>query len=87
MGKLFLPGGTGILAYTLCQYYTNMKITVYDIQSVVDCPSHFKPSLEDCPNQDNVTFNVGDFFQPDLPKADLYVCHALFMTGLLRKWM
>ncbi|XP_074620851.1 acetylserotonin O-methyltransferase-like [Acropora palmata] len=68
-----LGGGTGILAYTLCQYYPNMKITVYDIQKVVDCASHFKPSLEDCPNQDNVTFNVGDFFQPDLPKADLYV--------------
>ena len=50
-----------------------MKITVYDVQSVMDYTSHFKPSLEDCPNQDNVTFDVGDFFQPDLPKADLYV--------------
>ena len=81
MAKLFFPGGTGILAYTLCQYYPNMKITVYDIQSVVDCASHFKPSLEDCPNQDNVTFNVGDFFQPDLPKADLYV-----LSRIIHDW-
>ena len=61
------------MAYTLCQYYPNMKITVCEIQSVVDSASHFKPSLEDCPNQANVSFMEGDFFQPDLPKADLYV--------------
>ena len=73
MAKLLFPGGTGILACTLCQYYPSLKITVYDLQSVVDCASNFKPSLEDCPNQDNVTFDVGDFFQPDLPKAELYV--------------
>ncbi|KAK2551101.1 putative bifunctional dTTP/UTP pyrophosphatase/methyltransferase protein [Acropora cervicornis] len=28
-----LGGNTGLLAYTLCQYYPNMKITVYDVQS------------------------------------------------------
>ena len=74
-------GNTGLLAYTLCQYYPNMKITVYDVQSVVDCASHFKPSLEDCPHQDNVTFDVVDFFQPDLPKADLYV-----LSRIIHDW-
>ena len=50
-----------------------MKITVCDFQSVVDSAPHFKPSLEDCPNQANVSFVAGDFFKPNLPKADLYV--------------
>ena len=66
------------MAYTLCQYYPNMKITVCDLQSVVDSAHHFRPSSEDCPNQGNVSYAVGDFFQPDLPKADLFIlCRVL----------
>ena len=61
------------MAYTLCQYYPNMKITVCELQSVMDSAHHFRPSSEDCPNQGNVSYVVGDFFQPYLPKADLYV--------------
>ena len=61
------------MAYTMCQYYPNMKITVCDLQSAVDLAHQFRPSSEDCPNQANVSYVVGDFFQPDLPKADLYV--------------
>ncbi|KAJ7356228.1 hypothetical protein OS493_025981 [Desmophyllum pertusum] len=76
-----LGGGTGSMAYTLCQYYPNMKITVCDLQSVVDSAHHFRPSLEDCPNQGNVSYVVGNFFQPDLPKADLYV-----MSRILHDW-
>ena len=60
-------------AYTLCQYYPNMKITVCDLQSVVDSARHFRPSLEDCPNQGNISYVVGNFFQGDLPKAELYI--------------
>jgi len=72
------PGGTGAMAYTLSQYYPNMKITVCELQSVMDVAHHFCPSLEDCPNQGNVSYVVGDFFQPDLPKADLYIlCRVL----------
>ena len=72
------PGGTGAMAYTLCQYYPTMKITVCELQSVMDSAHHFRPSSEDCPNQGNVSYVVGDFFQPDLPKADLYtLCHVL----------
>ena len=58
-----------------------MKITVCDFQSVVDSAPHFKPSLEDCPNQANVSFVVGDFFQPNLPKADLYV-----LSRIIHDW-
>ena len=66
------------MAYTLCQYYPNMKITVCELQSVMDSAHHFRPSSEDCPNQGNVSYVVSDFFQPDLPKADLYVlCRIL----------
>lgn len=68
-----LGGNSGYMAYTLCQYYPDMKITVCDFQSVVDSAPHFKPSFEDCPNQANVSFVAGDFFKPNLPKADLYV--------------
>ena len=72
------PGGTGAMAYTLCQYYPNMKITVCELQSVVDVANNFRPSSEDCPNQGNVSYVVGDFFQPNLPKADLYIlCRVL----------
>ena len=78
---MLYSGGTGAMAYTLCQYYPNMKITVYDMQSVVDCAHHFQPSLEDCPNQENVSFVEGDFFQPNLPKAELYV-----LSRILHDW-
>ena len=69
------------MAYTLCQYYPNMKITVFDMQSVVDSAHHFQPSLEDCSNQANVSFVVGDFFRTDLPKAELYV-----LSRILHDW-
>ena len=65
------------MAYTLCQYYPNMKVTVCDMQSVVDSAHHFQPSLEDWPNQANVSFVVGDFFQPYLPKAELYLLSCI----------
>ena len=62
----------------MTQYYPNMKITVCELESVVSCAHHFQPSLEDYPNQGNVSFVAGDFFQPDLPKADLYVMFRVF---------
>ena len=69
------------MAYTLCQYYPNMKITVCDMQSVVDSAHHFRQSSKDCPNQANVSYVVGNFLQPDLPKADLYV-----LSRILHDW-
>ena len=66
------------MAYTLCQYYPNMKITVCELQSVVDLAHHFRPSSEECPNQANVSYVVGNFFKPDLPTTDLYtLCRVL----------
>ena len=75
---IFFTGGTGAMAYTLCQYYPNMKITVCELQSVMDSAHHFRPSSEDCPNQGNVSYVAGDFFKPNLPNADLYIlCRVL----------
>ena len=76
------PGGVGTLAYALCQYNPQMKITVCDLQPVVSLTHHFRPSVEDCPNQVNVSFMIGDFFKPKtLPKADLYV-----LSRILHDW-
>lgn len=71
----------GTMAYTLCQYYPNMKITVCEVQSVVDTARHFHPPLEDYPNQGNISYVVGNFFQTDLPKADLYI-----LSRILHDW-
>ena len=71
-------GGVGTLAYALCHHHPHLKITVCDLESVVNASHHFRPSLEACPNQGNVSFAVEDFFKPDLPRADLYVlCRVL----------
>ena len=76
------PGGVGTLAYALCQYNPQMKITVCDLQPVVSLAHHFRPSVEDCPNQVNVSFMIADFFKPEtLPKADLYV-----LSRILHDW-
>ena len=70
------------MAYALCQYNPHMKITVCDMQQAVNIAHHFRPSVEACPNQANVSFVVGDFFKADtLPKADLYV-----LSRILHDW-
>ena len=64
----------GTLAYALCQFNPKMKITVCDLESAVSLAHHFRPSVEACPNQANVSFAVGDFFKLEtIPKAELYV--------------
>ena len=59
-----------------------MKITVCDLQPVVGLAHHFRPSVEDCTYQVNVSFMIADFFKPEtLPKADLYV-----LSRILHDW-
>ena len=59
-----------------------MKITVVDLQPVVSLAHHFRPSVEDCSNQVNVSFMIADFFKPEtLSKADLYV-----LSRILHDW-
>ena len=72
----------GTLAYAFCQYYPDMKITVCDLEPVVSAAHHFRPSVEACPNQANVSFVVGDIFKPEtIPKAELYV-----LSHVLHDW-
>ena len=59
-----------------------MKITVCDLEPVVSLAHHFRPSVEACSNQANVSFAVGDFFKSEtIPKADLYV-----LSRVLHDW-
>ena len=59
-----------------------MKITVCDLEPAVTSAHHFRPSVEACPNQANVSFAVGDFFKPEtIPKAELYV-----LSHVLHDW-
>ncbi|XP_028410665.1 acetylserotonin O-methyltransferase-like isoform X1 [Dendronephthya gigantea] len=67
-----LGGAGGALSYAAVNAYPNMKSTVFDLPAVVSLSDHFRPSLEECPNRDNVTFVAGDFFKDELPSADLY---------------
>ncbi|CAH3184860.1 unnamed protein product [Porites lobata] len=77
-----LGGAVGTLAYALCQFYPEMKITVCDLEPAVSLAHHFRPSVEACPNQANVSFAVGDFFKPEtIPKAELYV-----LSHVLHDW-
>ena len=65
-------GAGGALSYAAVNAYPNMKSSVFDLPAVVNLSDHFRPSLEECPNRDNVTFVAGDFFKDELPPADLY---------------
>ena len=77
----FFIGGTGEVAYVASMFYPNMKITVFELPIMVEKSPHFRPSMDECPNQNNVSFVVGDFFEPTLPAADLYV-----LTHILHDW-
>merc|ERR1711973_84035 len=76
-----LGGAGGALSYAAVTKYPNMRATVFELSEVVEVADHFKPSLSQCPNRDNVTFVAGDFFKDDLPPADLYsicmIIHSL----------
>ena len=72
----------GTLAYALCQFNPKMNITGCDLEPAVSLDHDFRPSVEACPNQANVSFAVGDFFKPEtIPKAELYV-----LSHVLHDW-
>ena len=66
------------MSYAAVKAYPKMKSTVFDLPAVVDVADHFRPSIEECPYRDNVTFIAGDFFKDDLPQADLYSFVSIF---------
>ncbi|XP_048581501.1 acetylserotonin O-methyltransferase [Nematostella vectensis] len=76
-----LGGGTGCFSYEACKQYPALKITIYEMQPILDVAPAFKPTIADCPNQSNVTYVAGDFFKDPLPVADLY-----FLAHVLHNW-
>ncbi|EDO35103.1 predicted protein [Nematostella vectensis] len=78
---LCFSGGTGCFSYEACKQYPALKITIYEMQPILDVAPAFKPTIADCPNQSNVTYVAGDFFKDPLPVADLY-----FLAHVLHNW-
>ena len=60
------------MSYAAVKTYPKMKSTVFDLPAVVNVADNFRPSVEECPRRDNVAFVAGDFFEDDLPPADIY---------------
>lgn len=73
-----LGGCTGAIAYELSKVNPQMSVIVFDLPAVVEMRERFQPQQLD---RDRVSFLAGDFFQDDLPKADLYV-----LARILHDW-
>uniref|UniRef100_A0A665VLV5 Probable bifunctional dTTP/UTP pyrophosphatase/methyltransferase protein n=1 Tax=Echeneis naucrates TaxID=173247 RepID=A0A665VLV5_ECHNA len=72
-----LGGCTGALAYELTKAHPGLSVTVFDLPAVVEMSEHFYPQQKD----NRVSFVAGDFFQDELPKADLYI-----LARVLHDW-
>ncbi|XP_077586736.1 acetylserotonin O-methyltransferase 2 [Stigmatopora nigra] len=71
-----LGGCTGALARELTKAYPSSSVVVFDMPVVVEMAT--KNFLRE---NDTFTFSSGDFFQDELPVADLYV-----LTRILHDW-
>jgi len=63
-----LGGGTGALSVKLASQNPDMLVTVFDLEHVLACTPHFLST-----KPDNVILQAGDFFEDDLPPAELYI--------------
>ncbi|XP_074551656.1 putative bifunctional dTTP/UTP pyrophosphatase/methyltransferase protein isoform X2 [Halichoeres trimaculatus] len=72
-----LGGCTGAMAYEFTKAHPELSVTVFDLPAVVEMKEHFPPPHRD----DRVTFVGGDFFEDELPKADLYI-----LARILHDW-
>ncbi|KAL0964097.1 hypothetical protein UPYG_G00318520 [Umbra pygmaea] len=64
-----LGGCTGAMAYELAKAHPGLSVTVFDLPEVIEMSSHFRPQEAD----DRVLFVGGNFFEDELPKADIYI--------------
>ncbi|XP_062296564.1 acetylserotonin O-methyltransferase 2 [Scomber scombrus] len=63
-----LGGCTGALAREVAKAYPSSSVTVFDLPKIVEtAQKHF------CQENDAVSFQSGDFFEGEIPPADLYV--------------
>ncbi|XP_035031065.1 probable bifunctional dTTP/UTP pyrophosphatase/methyltransferase protein isoform X1 [Hippoglossus stenolepis] len=72
-----LGGCTGAMAYEFTKAHPGLSVTVFDLPAVVEMIEHFQPQHKD----NRVSFVAGDFFQDELPKADLYI-----LARILHDW-
>ncbi|KAM9342698.1 putative bifunctional dTTP/UTP pyrophosphatase/methyltransferase protein [Pholidichthys leucotaenia] len=64
-----LGGCTGTMAYEFSKVHPGLSVIVFDLPAVTELSEHFRPQHVN----NRVSFVAGDFFQDELPKADLYV--------------
>ncbi|GAB1605206.1 probable bifunctional dTTP/UTP pyrophosphatase/methyltransferase protein [Argonauta hians] len=64
-----LGGGSGLVGRTLASHYPEMNITVFDLPSVVQLAKKLYPEN----SSGQVNFVAGNFFEDEIPDADLYV--------------
>lgn len=64
-----LGGGSGLIGRTLASEYPEMNITVFDLPPVVQLAKKLYPEN----NTGQVTFVSGNFFEDEIPNADLYL--------------
>uniref|UniRef100_A0AAQ5YX40 Acetylserotonin O-methyltransferase-like n=1 Tax=Amphiprion ocellaris TaxID=80972 RepID=A0AAQ5YX40_AMPOC len=64
-----LGGCTGAMACEFTKAHPGMSVMVFDLPAVVELSEHFHPLH----SNNRVSFVAGDFFQDELPKADLYI--------------
>uniref|UniRef100_A0A674MCE4 Acetylserotonin O-methyltransferase-like n=1 Tax=Takifugu rubripes TaxID=31033 RepID=A0A674MCE4_TAKRU len=72
-----LGGCTGALAHELTKAHPEMRVTVFDLPTVVEMSGRFSPQH----SENRVSFLAGDFFEDELPKADLYI-----LARILHDW-
>lgn len=65
-----LGGGSGRISMELSKAYPNMKITMLDLPPVVQIAQKFFPHNT---TDGRVQFKEGDFFEDEIPSADLYI--------------
>jgi acetylserotonin N-methyltransferase len=64
-----LGGGTGHLAIAACEAYPDLQGVVFDLERVIPAA---RQMVAQSPAADRITCIAGDFFEGELPEADLY---------------
>ena len=73
-----LGGGTGHFAIAACEYYPNLSAKVFEVAKALPLA---KRTIDASPVRDRIEVIEGDFFEDDLPKADLYC-----LARILHDW-
>ncbi|KAJ7420846.1 Acetylserotonin O-methyltransferase [Willisornis vidua] len=72
-----LGGGGGALARECVSLYPNSTVTIYDLPKVVQMAKEQFIS----PEEHQITFHEGDFFNDSIPEAELYI-----LSKILHDW-